>query len=420
VQVRAVHDQPRRVREGVEHLRAGVPVVVPGPDRDHRHPRRDSVEEARQAHVLRAVVRDLEHVHGRQRQREGHVGLRVRREQEVERAVDGVQHDRAPVGIVAGRPGGIGPEHVEPQVAEAKALPGPDDTEGDVPRRRRFPRPPPVLAVRHETRVEYALDVQRPDHVGRSAHVVASGVREDECGERAHAPSAQLTCHARLGRSLVDEDAALRHLEQDAVALADVEERDAQPGGRLPGIRRAQRPPADPAHEERAGDSGEQGAPACSGESGERDHRSTRRRADKERLETRDLRERHRSHEARAERDPPGAPPSYPGERHGGPGENRCDHRGRERGPQERQHCGLGKQVREEPPHGHLVEVEREHRDGDEAAGGGDGASLAHLLGHRVSLEPRLEPRREREDAGHGDERQLRARVERRARRPAE
>ena len=40
---------------------------------------------------------------------------------------------------------------------------------------------------------------------------------------------AQLAGDAGLGRALVDEQRSPRRLQQDAVALPDVEERDAQP-----------------------------------------------------------------------------------------------------------------------------------------------------------------------------------------------
>ncbi len=45
----------------------------------------------------------------------------------------------------------------------------------------------------------------------------------------AYAELAELAFDTRLGRALVDEDRSLRHLDEDRVALADIEERDPQP-----------------------------------------------------------------------------------------------------------------------------------------------------------------------------------------------
>ena len=45
----------------------------------------------------------------------------------------------------------------------------------------------------------------------------------------------ELVGHVGLGRAVVDEDRALGNLEQDPVALADVQEGHAQPGGRSRG-----------------------------------------------------------------------------------------------------------------------------------------------------------------------------------------
>ena len=58
--------------------------------------------------------------------------------------------------------------------------------------------------------------------------MVALRVREDDGGEPPHAEPAQLASDVRLRRPLVDEHRTLRHLEQDRVALADIEERDPQ------------------------------------------------------------------------------------------------------------------------------------------------------------------------------------------------
>ena len=58
---------------------------------------------------------------------------------------------------------------------------------------------------------------------------------EDDEREVAHAHLPQLACDVRLGRALVHEDSPARDLQEHAVALADVEERDAK------AVRRGQR-----------------------------------------------------------------------------------------------------------------------------------------------------------------------------------
>ena len=76
----------------------------------------------------------------------------------------------------------------------------------------------------------------------KAADVVALGMRQDEGREPPHPEVAQLPLHSSLRRTLVDEQCSLRHLQQDGVALADVEEGDAEPAWRRTVGRRPQLP----------------------------------------------------------------------------------------------------------------------------------------------------------------------------------
>ena len=87
---------------------------------------------------------------------------------------------------------------------------------------------------RLEAGVEDLRDADAADDVGRAADVVTLRVRENERRERANTHPGELFRDVRLRRALIDENAGSRRLEQDRVALADVEERHAEARGRVP------------------------------------------------------------------------------------------------------------------------------------------------------------------------------------------
>ena len=70
-------------------------------------------------------------------------------------------------------------------------------------------------------------------------------VGDHERGERVQPHAPQLAIDARFGRPGVDEHRALRRLEEDPVALPDVEERDAEARRRRPRRGWMQGPPAE-------------------------------------------------------------------------------------------------------------------------------------------------------------------------------
>ena len=99
-----------------------------------------------------------------------------------------------------------------------------------------------VRARSRQVRIEHAIDGNPAQHGLGTADVVALRMREDDRSQPPHAERAELLCDVRLGRALVDEHRALRHLQENRVALADVEERDAEPVRRRQRRRRKQLP----------------------------------------------------------------------------------------------------------------------------------------------------------------------------------
>ena len=81
-------------------------------------------------------------------------------------------------------------------------------------------------------RVENEPDAQLAKHVGRAADVVALGMREDERSQAPDAETAQLIGDARVRRALVDEQPHTGRLDEAAIALPHVQERDSEPGRR--------------------------------------------------------------------------------------------------------------------------------------------------------------------------------------------
>ena len=68
-----------------------------------------------------------------------------------------------------------------------------------------------------------------PQDVLRPADVIALRMREDDHRQARHSQPPELTGDVRFGRALVDEHRSARDLDQRAVALTDVQERDPQP-----------------------------------------------------------------------------------------------------------------------------------------------------------------------------------------------
>ena len=82
-----------------------------------------------------------------------------------------------------------------------------------------------------------------PHHVRCAADMIELRMGQDDRGERPQPARSQLSGDVCLGRPLVDENRSLGDLQQDRVALPDVEKRDAEPRRRLPGGWRRERQP---------------------------------------------------------------------------------------------------------------------------------------------------------------------------------
>ena len=221
--------------ERSQRLGSRMAVVVVSADRDHRDSRPEHAQLVGEAGVGRAVMRDLEHLDLPQRQRTRDLRLGVAGEQQVDRAV-AREHDGAvKMRILVGRARVVGPENAEPEPPErGTSCPARAGTSG-TPRPRAVDRSRPLVEARARLhRVDHRADRQRPQDGRRAADVIAVRVRDHDRGERVEPHPPQLPVDARLGRAGIDEHRALRRLEQDPVALADVEERDPQPGRRRP------------------------------------------------------------------------------------------------------------------------------------------------------------------------------------------
>ena len=126
---------------------------------------------------------DLEDLHRRRPYGHGHVPLCVCGEKRVDLPVARDEDNRVVVWIVARQPRAVWPEHAEAQPADPKPLPCADGHDGDVLCARRREGCVVILALGRDTRVEHGPDLDRVEHVGGAADVVALRMGEDERGE---------------------------------------------------------------------------------------------------------------------------------------------------------------------------------------------------------------------------------------------
>ena len=206
-------------------------VAAAGDDGD---PRPELAQLGREPGILGAVVGDLEDLDLRKREVRRDVGLRVRREEDVRLAVGRDQDDGVQVRVLRDRPLVRGPEHAQAEPSGPVGRARANDVDRYVSIARGAERLLVLRAGRREIRVEHPPDPEPADHVRGASDVVALRMRQDERRQRADPHAQELLRRVALGRALVDEHPRARRLEQDRVALPDVEERDAQPGRRLP------------------------------------------------------------------------------------------------------------------------------------------------------------------------------------------
>jgi hypothetical protein len=236
VEVGAVDADPLELGE---HRRRRVPVVVASPDPDQRVARPDGREEPRG--VRRApMMRDLEHG-GAQRRRvaqQQRLGdhLCVAGEEHAAARGGEVQHDGVLVAVEGERPVGRRREDADLGAPEGEALPGVHPLEGDAAGGGH------ALGLgrgqRHVRGQRRGANEQRPDgegaqHGRQPAGVVVVGVGDDHGVERADPTLAQpREGEGRVGPAVHEEpDGApgtVGDLDEDRVALPDVERRDGQ------------------------------------------------------------------------------------------------------------------------------------------------------------------------------------------------
>jgi hypothetical protein len=228
---------------------------VVGADGDQRQVRVGAIEEIVETGVGAAVMGDLEDVDRARVERDA-LGLRVRGQEHREAPPAGEGDDGKLVRVIP--PVGIAeelrrrPDHLEPQPARS------DDRSGRDP-----PSPRPALASEAkgfaaENRVEHPGDRGRGEQFRLGAIVVGLIMGEDQRSETVDSGVLELGRDPVAGGSGIDEDGGrTRGLEQDRVALADVEHRDPQAADR----RRA--PHAAPFPEERPEEESDGGERDC-------------------------------------------------------------------------------------------------------------------------------------------------------------
>ena len=161
----------------------------------------------------------------------------------------------------------------------------------------------------------YGADAEAVDDAGGTADVVALRMREDDRGQRPNAEPSELTGHVRLRRAFVDEHCRTRRLDERGVALADVEERDAESGRSRPRRRRTKRARHRRRGQEKRDEARDDlAAPIPRHAADERDC-ADERRCDHDDGRRRDLRRRPARDDPRDEREPPRTPAGEPRER---------------------------------------------------------------------------------------------------------
>jgi hypothetical protein len=129
-------------------------------------------------------------------------------------------------GSSPGGPGLVRPEHAQAQGADLQALARAHRDDGHVIRLRGGDGGIVILALGGDPWIEHRTDLDRLEHAGRAADVVALRMGEDERDEPLDAEVLELAGDVSLRRPLVDQNGALPDLQQDRVSLADVERGD--------------------------------------------------------------------------------------------------------------------------------------------------------------------------------------------------
>ena len=196
-------------------------------DRDHRQTGSDAVEQRAQPGVVAAVVGDLEDV-----DRTGSIGT----DSASASAVSSIEKRRQRATMTSARRFGSSPacgaRRAGSGAARARRGEGlPDRSSLPAASSRAAPRPPPRRQAGGDPARRRASRStgHRAGSFRDPARVVGLVMRDDEGAERADAGGPQHRGDAVVRRPGVDQDrCGAGRLQQDRVALADVEDRDAQ------------------------------------------------------------------------------------------------------------------------------------------------------------------------------------------------
>ncbi len=232
--------------ESLDRRLRGMPIRVAGPRRGDGDPWPDRRDERVGRRSPAAVVRDLEDVDGRQagrQERRVDVLLDVAGQQEASVA-DGPEQDhrdvvdsRPAVGRLERDRAADGPAHLERDVVDGQPVAGGDDPVG---RRRpaRQGRDPGLVArawAAHP-RLEHPLDVITIEEQGQPRDVVLVRVRQDHDIDppvpRGQPPIELDEQAIRVGAAVDEQSAAAGALDEDGVALPDVEDGEARDAAR--------------------------------------------------------------------------------------------------------------------------------------------------------------------------------------------
>ncbi len=232
----------RTRRQDGEGFRRGMPVLVAGPVGDERDGRLRRVEQSRRGRRRGSMMTDLEHVDLRDRAAREQLGLDgrlgVAGQQRRKASVCEQQDDRAVVDVPVrqwrGRLGRAGVEHRDiGRRVERDVLSG----AGDDDRRRRSVRigqqalEGGILVA--DARLEDGADAEAVEHVDQSGDVILVRMGQHQQVD-ASREERQVRADASKGelriRAAVDQHGGTGgRLDQDGVALSDVERREVQP-----------------------------------------------------------------------------------------------------------------------------------------------------------------------------------------------
>jgi hypothetical protein len=248
--------------------------------------------------------------------------------------------------------------------------------------------------------------------------VIALRVRHDEERQARHTEAPQLGRRLRFRWPFVDQNRAAWDLDQRSVALADVQERDAQAGRRWR-HRRSVETPASSDESCSQGDRRIRPPPRANKPSDEIGGAEDD-RGDRDRSTSGNGRMRQPTDHPRAQREVCGQPPVDPCEHGGQRRRDRSHDRRDERDPEERGDDWGCKRVRRDRVERNDSELREQDRRRCEATRAGDRDDLGERVRHRVPRQGLLEARDDDEDRPDGPERELEAGVQERVGAPGQ